>query len=100
MIDCVGRQCVPRVVSLNAIMSKVLCFAVFECKIKKASHMLGKMIDMPTKFYTVKEVAAILRVNERTVLNLIAAGDLRATQVGRQYRISEEQLQDYIARHS
>lgn len=58
------------------------------------------MIVTTPKFYTVKEVAAILRVNERTVLNLIAAGDLKATQVGRQYRISQEALDDYIARHS
>ncbi len=55
---------------------------------------------MTTKFYTVKEIAAILRVNERTVLNLIAAGDLKATQVGRQYRVSQEALDDYIRRHS
>jgi excisionase family DNA binding protein len=52
------------------------------------------------KFYTVQEVADILRVNERTVLNLIAAGEIKATQVGRQYRISEEALNDYIKRHT
>ncbi len=52
------------------------------------------------KFYTVEEVAKILRVNERTVRNLIEAGELRATRVGRQYRISEEALQEYIERHS
>lgn len=55
---------------------------------------------MTTKFYTVQEVAEFLRVNERTVLNFIASGELKATRVGRQYRISQEQLDEYIARHS
>lgn len=53
-----------------------------------------------TKYYTPKEVAKLLRVNERTVLNLIAAGELKAHRVGRQYRISQEQLDEYLARHT
>jgi excisionase family DNA binding protein len=52
------------------------------------------------KFYTVEDVAAILKVSEPTVRKLIASGELRATQVGRQYRISQEALDEYIARHS
>ena len=55
---------------------------------------------MNVKFYTIEEVAAILRVNPATVRQLIASGELNATKVGRQYRISEQQLQDYINRHS
>jgi excisionase family DNA binding protein len=55
---------------------------------------------MATKFYTVEEVADILRVSTATVRNLIASGELAATQVGRQYRISQESLDDYIRRHS
>lgn len=53
-----------------------------------------------TKFYTIREVAKILRVNERTVLNEIDRGELRATRVGRQWRVSQEALDDYIQRHS
>lgn len=52
------------------------------------------------RFYTVEEVAQILRVSEPTVRKLIESGELQATRVGRQYRISQEALDDYIARHS
>ena len=55
---------------------------------------------MSVKFYTIEEVADILRVNPATVRKLIESGELGATRVGRQYRISQEALDDYIARHS
>jgi excisionase family DNA binding protein len=55
---------------------------------------------MNTTFYTIDEVAGILKVNPATVRQLIASGELKATKVGRQYRISQEALDDYIARHS
>lgn len=55
---------------------------------------------MPEKFYTVQEVAQLLRVNERTILNLIERGEIKAVQVGNRYRISQEALDDYLARHS
>lgn len=48
------------------------------------------------RFYTIEEVAKILRVSEAKVRQLIQSGELRATTVGRQYRISEEALQEYI----
>jgi putative molybdopterin biosynthesis protein len=52
------------------------------------------------RFYTIEEVAKLLRVNERTVRKLIDSGELHATRVGRQYRISQEQLDDYLRRHT
>lgn len=55
---------------------------------------------MSVKFYTIEEIADILRVNPAKVRQLIKASDLQATRVGKQYRISEEQLQDYLKRHS
>ncbi len=55
---------------------------------------------MSVKFYTIEEVAAILRVNPAKVRQLIAAGEIRATKVGKQYRISEEALQEYIERNT
>lgn len=45
----------------------------------------------------VADVAARLRVCSRTVRRLIAAGALRAHRVGRLIRISEEDLQRYLA---
>ena len=46
-----------------------------------------------SQFQTTAEVAITLGVSRRTVLNLIARGDLRATRVGRQWRIPVSELQ-------
>jgi excisionase family DNA binding protein len=42
-----------------------------------------------TRFLTVFEVAAIMRLSKQTVYRLVQAGDLQATRVGRSYRIPE-----------
>jgi excisionase family DNA binding protein len=49
-----------------------------------------------TKLYTVDEVAAILKVHRNTVIMLINTGELKAAKIGRQYRIKETDLNDYI----
>jgi len=46
-------------------------------------------------FYTVLEVADILRVSERTVHNRIKAGQLRICKQGGSVRISEQDLLNY-----
>ena len=48
------------------------------------------------KFYTVKEVAALLRTTQRTIWKMIDSGELDAFTVGNAYRISERALEDYI----
>lgn len=48
------------------------------------------------KFYTAREVAEMLRVQRNTVIKLILTQKLSATVVGKQYRISQEQLDDYF----
>ena len=40
-----------------------------------------------TRFLTVFEVAAIMRVSKQTVYRLVRAGDLEAIRVGRSFRI-------------
>jgi len=45
---------------------------------------------------TPNEVAKILKVNVRTVTNLIRAGELKGVKVGRVWRIKEEDLQAFI----
>ena len=45
---------------------------------------------------TVAEVAEILRVSERTIYNLLEAGDLRGVRVGRSWRIPKEALEEFI----
>ena len=44
---------------------------------------------MTTRFLTVFEVAAILRVSKQTVYRLLHAGDLEAIRVGGSFRIPE-----------
>lgn len=48
------------------------------------------------KLYTLQEVADILRVNRQTLYNNISKGKLKATKVGKAYRITETQLQDIV----
>lgn len=42
------------------------------------------------KFMTVKEAAAHLRVHRNTIYRLLKSGNLKATKVGKQYRIEVE----------
>jgi excisionase family DNA binding protein len=53
---------------------------------------------MSITFYNIEEIAQILKVNPAKVRQLIANGELKSAKVGKQYRISEEALQEYIAR--
>jgi len=47
------------------------------------------------KLLTLKEVAEILRVSERSVTRYIESGRLKASKIG-QWRISEKDLQKFI----
>ena len=49
------------------------------------------------RFLTVQEVAQLLRVSSMTVYRLIKAGDLRAVRVGKSYRLSEDDVDRYLA---
>jgi excisionase family DNA binding protein len=50
------------------------------------------------QYLTVAEVAAILRVSTMTVYRLIKSGDLVAVRVGKSYRLSEDEVDRYLAR--
>jgi len=52
-----------------------------------------------TNFYTLKEVARLLRVSERSMYRYIKSGKLRATKVG-YWRIDKKHLQTFIKRNS
>ena len=43
--------------------------------------------------YTVKEVAAMLKLNPETIKRMIYRGDLQAAKVGRVWRIEETEIQ-------
>lgn len=46
--------------------------------------------------YTTQEVADILSVTQRTVYNYIASGQLKAAKIGRHWRVTEEQFQNFL----
>ncbi len=48
------------------------------------------------KYYTLQEVAELLKVTEKTIRNLIKSGQLPASQVGNRYRIAHSDLQTYL----
>ena len=54
---------------------------------------------MPEKarFLTPAEVADMLRVSTMTVYRLIKAGDIKAVRVGKSYRLTEEDVDQYLA---
>lgn len=48
------------------------------------------------KLYTLQEVADVLRVSRQTIYNYVTAKRLRATKYGKEYRVTEEDLQQFI----
>lgn len=50
-------------------------------------------------FLTVKDVAELLKVGEVTVRHWIREGDLRAIDLGREWRIAPTDLEDFLQRH-
>lgn len=49
---------------------------------------------------TIKEVAAYLKVNERTVYRLAASGDIPAFKVGGSWRFRKDTLEQWIEQQS
>lgn len=48
-------------------------------------------------FLTPREVADALRVSDMTVYRLIKSGELRALRIGKSFRISEDDFDEYLA---
>jgi excisionase family DNA binding protein len=49
-----------------------------------------------SKFLTVAEVAAMMRVSKMTVYRLVHNGDLPAVRVGRSFRVLEKDVDEYL----
>ncbi len=58
--------------------------------------MLGDRFS--NKLLTVNEVANILRVSNMTVYRLVKSGQIPAIRVGKNYRIKENDVNDYLSR--
>ena len=48
------------------------------------------------RFCTVAEVAARMRVSKMTVYRLVHNGDLPAVRVGRSFRVTEDDVNEYL----
>ena len=49
-----------------------------------------------SKFLTVAEVAAMMRVSKMTVYRLVHGGELPAVRVGRSFRVLEDDVDEYL----
>lgn len=50
------------------------------------------------KLLTVNEVASILRVSNMTVYRLVKSGQIAAIRVGKNYRIKESDVNEYLSK--
>jgi len=48
------------------------------------------------KVYTVKEVTEILKCTKRTLYDYINSGKIKAVRIGREWRITEQALADFL----
>jgi excisionase family DNA binding protein len=49
-----------------------------------------------SEFLTIAEVAAKMRVSKMTVYRLVHGGDLPAVRVGRSFRVTEADVNEYL----
>jgi excisionase family DNA binding protein len=59
-----------------------------------ATNLPGDISEV--KFLTVAEVASVMRVSKMTVYRLVHNGELPAVRVGRSFRVSEVDVNDYL----
>ncbi len=50
------------------------------------------------KVYTLEEVKDIMKVTQRTLYTYIQDGRLKATKIGKYWRVQHEDLQEFIER--
>ncbi len=58
------------------------------------SNLSGGISEV--KFLTIAEVASVMRVSKMTVYRLVHSGELPAVRVGRSFRVSEDDVDDYL----
>jgi len=59
-----------------------------------AANNHGELSEV--RFLTVAEVAQMMRVSKMTVYRLVHSGELPAVRVGRSFRVSEDDVHEYI----
>ena len=58
--------------------------------------MSTKVKNMKDQYYTLQEVADTLKISYMTVFRWVKVGKIKSTKIGKQHRISNKQLQDFI----
>lgn len=48
------------------------------------------------RVYTTEEAMEVLKVTKRTLYRYIKAGQIKAVRLGREYRITEDALKDFL----
>jgi excisionase family DNA binding protein len=62
--------------------------------------LFSEQPDMDDTILTIKDVAAYLKVNERTVYRLAASGNIPAFKVGGSWRFRKDALEQWISEQS
>lgn len=50
------------------------------------------------KVYTIEEVVELLHVTRRTVYSYIKEGKLKAVKIGKYWRVTEKNLEDFLSK--
>jgi len=50
----------------------------------------------PMKVYTIEELVDVLHVTRRTIYNYLRSGSLKAAKMGKYWRVTEKQLEDFL----
>lgn len=88
----------------NIITATISCAAVEELGLEVGSDAYAVikatnvMVELMNKLYTAQEIADKLQIKKTTVYELIKRGELYSSKVGKQLRISEQQLKQYLER--
>jgi excisionase family DNA binding protein len=69
---------------------------VARCKESRCTMATNSGDISESKFLTVAEVAAMMRVSKMTVYRLVHNGELPAVRVGRSFRVLEEDVDEYL----
>ena len=57
------------------------------------------MAELPQEFYTVKELAELLRVTEMTIYRLVKRGEIAAHHIGRVMRFRRVDIEAFLEKH-
>ena len=57
------------------------------------------MAELPQEFYTVKELAKLLRVTEMTIYRWVKHRELVAYQIGRVMRFRRDDIEAFLKKH-